>query len=89
MYKGSSLYKTVLKVLYEHKIDVNEISYDAGNSDAWEQALVEAGIEVKPKFVESETISLKELVHYHFKLWESGQTKAPLLVIPFIMNYNC
>lgn len=78
MYKGSSLYKTVLKVLYEHKIDVNEISYDAGNSDEWEQALVEAGIEVKPKFVESETISLKELVHYHFKLWESGQTKAAI-----------
>ncbi|KPN96479.1 transcriptional regulator [Lysinibacillus sp. ZYM-1] len=78
VYKGSSLYKTVLRVLYERKIEVNEISFDAGNSATWEQALLEAGIEVKPKFVESETISLNDLVQYHFKLWESGQTKAAI-----------
>jgi len=78
VYKGSSLYKTVLRVLYERKIEVNEISFDAGNSVTWEQALVEAGIEEKPKFVESDTISLNELVQYHFKLWESGQTKAAI-----------
>ncbi|WP_144787133.1 ArsR family transcriptional regulator [Lysinibacillus fusiformis] len=78
VYKGSSLYKTVLRVLYERKIGVNEISFDAGNSVTWEQALVEAGIEDKPKFVESDTISLNDLVQYHFKLWESGQTKAAI-----------
>ncbi|WP_144529850.1 ArsR family transcriptional regulator [Peribacillus simplex] len=77
-YTGSTLYKTVLQVLYEQKIEVDEISFDSGNGSMWEQALQEAGIKTKPRFVESEMISLEGLVQYHFELWKSGQTKAAI-----------
>ncbi|MGZ9816992.1 ArsR family transcriptional regulator [Peribacillus simplex] len=76
-YTGSTLYKTVLQVLYEQKIEVDEISFDS-NASMWEQALQEAGIKTKPRFVESEIISLEGLVQYHFELWKSGQTKAAI-----------
>ncbi|MBY0121732.1 ArsR family transcriptional regulator [Bacillus sp. S/N-304-OC-R1] len=75
-YNGSSLYKIVLRVLYEQKIEVDEISFDATDFLSWERALQEAGIETKPKYVESEMISLTGLVQYHFDLWKNGQTKA-------------
>ncbi|MGE7907425.1 ArsR family transcriptional regulator [Peribacillus sp. NPDC094092] len=77
-YTGSTLYKTVLKVLYEQKIEVDEISFDSSDVSTWEQALQEAGIKNKPRFVESEMISLEGLVQYHFDLWKSGQTKAAI-----------
>lgn len=77
-YKGSTLYKTVLRVLYEQKLDVDEISFDSCDASTWEQALEEAGIETKPKYVESEVISLEGLINYHFELWKSGKTKAAI-----------
>lgn len=77
-YKGSTLYKTVLQVLYKEKIDVNEISFDSSDKASWEKALQEAGIDTKPKFVESEMISLEGLIEYHYDLWKNGRTKAAI-----------
>lgn len=75
-YSGSTLYKTVLQVLYEQQVEVDEISFDSCDISVWERALQEAGITTKPKFAEAEMICLEGLVKYHFELWKSGQTKA-------------
>ncbi|MGG1401389.1 ArsR family transcriptional regulator [Bacillus salipaludis] len=77
-YNGSTLYKTVLRVLYEQKIAVDEISFDSCDAPTWENALQEAGISTKLKYVESEMISLEGLIHYHYELWKSGKTKAAI-----------
>lgn len=77
-YKGSTLYKTILRVLYEQQINVDEISFDSIDVATWEQALVEAGITTKIKYVESEMISLDGLTQYHYELWKSGKTKAAI-----------
>lgn len=75
---GSSLYKTLLHIMYKHKISVSEISFDTLPPSDLERIFEEAGIRDKPSFVmhyEGE-IYAEVLAEYHYELWKEGKTKA-------------
>src|SRR3954467_2975450 len=75
---GSSLYKTLLNIMYNHKISVSEISFDTLHPSELERIFEEAGINDKPSFVKhyEGEIHAEVLAHYHYGLWKEGKTKA-------------
>lgn len=87
-YNGSSLYKTLVQVIYEQKLDIAEISFDSYQEveselvPGVEDALLEAGIEDKPLYVMKETFELDEVTRYHADLWKKGLIKATITAHP-------
>ncbi|WP_051272032.1 hypothetical protein [Shimazuella kribbensis] len=75
-YYGSCLYKTVLKAVYEQKVSIEQISFDAGTRSDYARALEEAEIKDKVCFVESEMVDIDSLIQYHLDLWKRGQIKV-------------
>lgn len=75
---GSSLYKTLLHIVYEHKIGVSDISFDTLHPSELDRIFVEAGISDKPSFVKhyEGEIYADVLAQYHYELWKEGKTKA-------------
>lgn len=87
-YNGSSLYKTLLQVIYEQKVEIAQISFDSYKeveSEAVpgvEEALLEAGITDKPHYIMNETYEMDEVKRYHTDLWEKGLIKATITAHP-------
>lgn len=75
---GSSLYKTLLQVVYKQKLDMNQLSFDTFHPAELERVFEEAEINGGPVFLKHYTgeIRARELAEYHYKLWKTGQTKA-------------
>jgi hypothetical protein len=75
---GSSLYKTLLYIMYERKTSVSEISFDTLHPSELARILAEAGISDQPSFVKhyEGEIHAEVLAQYHYELWKEGKTKA-------------
>ncbi|KLU67558.1 hypothetical protein DEAC_c07720 [Desulfosporosinus acididurans] len=75
---GASLYRTLLHIVYEQDLTMEQLSFDTFQPSELEKTFSEAQIEAKPIFLKyyQGEISADELSEYHYRLWKSGQTKA-------------
>ncbi|WP_088228108.1 transcriptional regulator [Desulfosporosinus sp. FKB] len=75
---GASLYRTLLHIVYEQDITMEQLSFDTFQPSELEKTFLEAQIDAKPVFLKyyQGEISAEELSEYHYRLWQSGQTKA-------------
>ncbi|MFY0542868.1 ArsR family transcriptional regulator [Brevibacillus sp. H7] len=75
---GASLYRTLLYLSHEEKLNVNELSFDTFHPDEFNRFLEEAGISSKPGYLKyyQGAIHASELAAYHEQLWRSGRTKG-------------
>jgi len=73
---GSAIYSLLLYISHEHKVNVDEISYDACSRDEIERVLQEADIKTKIKYIESDTIELQELIDFHYQCYKNGYSKV-------------
>ncbi|MFP3388673.1 ArsR family transcriptional regulator [Brevibacillus sp. SIMBA_040] len=75
---GASLYRTLLHLSHEIRIQVNEVSFDTFSSDELEHFLQEAGIADGYSWLRhyEGAISATELADYHESLWREKKTKA-------------
>lgn len=75
-YTGTSLYRTLYQILYQHHFEVDELSFDALAEARLKQIFDELSVPFHQNRLSSEYHSLEEVVDHHYHLWASGQTKA-------------
>lgn len=75
---GSAIYSLLLQLSHEHRMKVDEISYDAISHNELKQVLRETNIQESIKYVESETIELEKLIDFHHQCYKKGYTKAAI-----------
>ncbi|WP_018131826.1 helix-turn-helix domain-containing protein [Effusibacillus pohliae] len=75
---GSGLYRTLLHITYEHKIKIDELSFDTFHPSELNRIFDEVEINTKPVFLKHYPgeIQADVLAKYHYDLWKAGQTKA-------------
>jgi len=75
-YTGTSLYKTLYRILYHHHLDINQLSFDALKTSELQQIFEELDIDYSSSHLYEEPKSIEDVVEYHERLWKKGQTAA-------------
>ncbi|WP_394236945.1 ArsR family transcriptional regulator [Niallia oryzisoli] len=75
-YTGTSLYKSLYRILYHHHLDINQLSFDALKKSELKQIFAELDIDFPSSNLYEEPKSIEEVVKYHERLWKKGETQA-------------
>lgn len=77
-YKGASLYRTLCQILCAHKIELDQISFDAFDTDELKMVFAEMGVETAPQHVRPYRLGSgwSEISEYHYELWQRGLTRV-------------
>ncbi len=75
-YTGTSLYKTLYHVLYHHKLEIDQLSFDALRTSELKQLFEELNVPYSPTHLYEDAGSISKIVKHHQQLWKSGQTKG-------------
>lgn len=75
---GSSLYKTLLYIVYHHNIPFNQLSFDTFHPSELERVFLELAINPEPLYLNhyEEEIQTEKVVQFHYDLLKKGKTTA-------------
>ncbi|MBU2703584.1 putative transcriptional regulator [Sporomusaceae bacterium BoRhaA] len=84
---GSSLYRVLLEIANQEKLDVNRISFDMVSEKDIAETLSDLEVPLDPirTFDCEGIVSAADMTEYHYQLWKSGKTK--LAVTSFYSTY--
>lgn len=85
-YPGSSLYKTLYCALYQHNMNMNELSFDCFTPSELEQVSEELTINFTSNHLKTYEGSAELLVMHHYELWKAGKTKAAVTCVWAVSN---
>lgn len=85
-YPGSCLYKTLYNALYQHNINMNELSFDCFTSSELKQVFEEFGVSFTSNYLKMYEGSTELLIKHHYELWKKGKTKAAATCIWVVSN---